>query len=105
MANDHPGLLLLQQLADALIEAELWQEQPPAPAAFASNQPFFADTMGLATWLQFVFLPRCRQMLLAGQTMPPFALAPMAEMQWGDSPRHAPITAQLRLLDQLLGGQ
>lgn len=47
------------------IEAELrrigyWQAQQPKPEAFKFKRAFAADTMSFGQWLQFVFLPRAR---------------------------------------------
>jgi uncharacterized protein YqcC (DUF446 family) len=50
------------------IEEELqkmgaWQSAPPDDAAFESETAFFADTMTLYQWLQFVLLPRVREIV------------------------------------------
>jgi uncharacterized protein YqcC (DUF446 family) len=59
------------QLAAAFadrIERELralqtWQDTPPPPAAFQSRAAFFGDTMSYYQWLQWVLLPRVRQII------------------------------------------
>ena len=48
------------------IERELralhaWQDQPLPESAYDSEQAFFADTMSFYQWLQFVLLPRVRE--------------------------------------------
>ena len=50
------------------IECELrslnaWQPNPPADEVFASKTAFFADTMTFYQWLQFVLLPRVREII------------------------------------------
>lgn len=50
------------------IEAELkqlgyWQSSPLPDAAFDGQKAFYSDTMSLPQWLQFVFLPRVREIL------------------------------------------
>lgn len=57
----------IEQQANA-IEAELkqlgyWQSSPLPDAAFDGQAAFFSDTMSLPQWLQFVFLPRIREIL------------------------------------------
>src|SRR5690554_7850544 len=54
-----------QELAAALRELEAtmratgeWRMDPPEPAAFASIEPFCADTMSLPASLRFVFIVR-----------------------------------------------
>jgi uncharacterized protein YqcC (DUF446 family) len=57
------------------IERELralnaWQSQPPSDEAFESQTAFFADTMTFYQWLQFVLLPRVRQIIEKRGTLP-----------------------------------
>lgn len=57
------------------IEAELrrlgwWSEEPPPPAAFESDQAFFRDTMAFSQWLQFVFIPRVREIVASRGEFP-----------------------------------
>lgn len=74
-------------IAERLIDLEaqlrqlgLWSDQPPAPEALASQQPFAVDTLDFSEWLQFVFLPRVYALLDSGGALPDScAVAPMAE--------------------------
>lgn len=92
-----------------LIEAEmqrlrLWQTAPPAPTAFNSETPFFADTMDLESWLQWVLLPRFDALLDAGTTLPTScSIAPMAEHLWKDqaNKERVHLLALLQQLDAL----
>lgn len=69
----------------AVVEGELkalllWEEQPPAPEALASTEPFCVDTIEFNQWLQFVFLPRIYDMIDRRQPLPRrCGIAPMAE--------------------------
>jgi uncharacterized protein YqcC (DUF446 family) len=50
------------------IERELralnaWASEPPPVSAFESEEAFFADTMAFYQWLQFVLLPRVRDII------------------------------------------
>lgn len=69
-----------------LIERELrvlgwWQEQAPSAAALASQEPFCVDTLTFEQWLQWIFLPRMKQLLEADATLPSVSgIQPMAEM-------------------------
>jgi len=54
------------QLATDAIEAEmrrigLWQEAPLPEQAYRFTQAFAGDTMSCEQWLQFIFLPRVRE--------------------------------------------
>lgn len=69
-----------------LIERELrvlgwWQEQAPSAAALASQEPFCVDTLTFEQWLQWIFLPRMKQLLEADAALPSVSgIRPMAEM-------------------------
>ena len=69
-----------------LIERELrvlgwWQEQAPSAEALASQELFCVDTLTFEQWLQWIFLPRMKQLLEAGAALPSVSgIQPMAEM-------------------------
>jgi uncharacterized protein YqcC (DUF446 family) len=51
-----------------LIERELrlqgwWGEEPPSAEALASQEPFCVDSMDFEQWLQWIFLPRMKQII------------------------------------------
>lgn len=77
----HTALLnLLDALQTELDARDLWSTQPPAPSAFESQTPFFADTMNFSEWLQWVFVARFRAILDAGAPLPASCdVTPMAE--------------------------
>lgn len=57
------------------IEAEMkrigmWQEEPLPPQAYAFQKAFAMDTMAYSQWLQFVFIPRVRQIVSEKGTFP-----------------------------------
>ncbi len=78
------------QLAEQLllIERELrvlgwWSAAAPDPQALASQEPFCVDTLSFAEWLQWIFLPRMKQLLEAGAPLPSVSgIRPMAEMAY-----------------------
>ncbi len=58
------------RIADVLlgVEATLrtsgqWERQQPPESALLSTQPFCIDTLRFEQWLQWVFLPRMKQIL------------------------------------------
>ncbi len=58
------------------IEAEMkrtgmWSAEPPPPEAFNFQAAFAMDTMPFVHWLQFVFIPRVRQIIAAEGDFPP----------------------------------
>ena len=57
------------------IEAELrragfWQDAPLPEEAYDFSRAFGADTMTYAQWLQFVFVPRVRELVAARGQFP-----------------------------------
>jgi uncharacterized protein YqcC (DUF446 family) len=101
--------LLFEQLL--LIEGELrqqgwWTTLPPTAQALASEQPFAVDSMAFEQWLQWLFLPRMRQMLEGGGALPgACGIQPMAEMVLVDRASQArALLALLGEFDQLIAG-
>ncbi len=48
----------------------LWEETPPPLPDLQSQMPFCYDTLRLPQWLQWVFLPRCHQMIKTRDGIP-----------------------------------
>ncbi|NDV89797.1 YqcC family protein [Alteromonas sp. 345S023] len=89
----------LDELENILEEQGLLPNTPPSPSALSSTQPFAIDTMPFTSWLAFVFISKCRQMIAQGQLPPSMAIAPAAEVYL---PNNANIVIeQLYLLDAL----
>ena len=71
---------LLDDLQTEMAQQGLWEQKPPAPSAFNSGTPFFADTMDFSQWLQCVFIARFRAILDADHPLPGQCdVSPMAE--------------------------
>lgn len=94
------------------IEAHLrqlgqWQEESPPASALASSQPFCIDTLTLAQWLQFVFLPRMYHLLETEQALPArCGITPVAEEYFVDaSPAARDLLTALKGIDLLLSGE
>jgi uncharacterized protein YqcC (DUF446 family) len=63
MMNHDLCLELLEELECQLKATGLWSQQTPPSEALMSSAPFCIDTLRLEQWLQFVFLPRMRQLM------------------------------------------
>lgn len=96
---------LLTALADALRQCGQWQLVAPSAAALASSAPFACDSMSFANWLQFIFIPRCQQLLNDGGVLPPCRLAPMAELNWDGQPELEPLLAVVQAIDAQVAGR
>ena len=82
-------LLIADQLL--LIERELrvqgwWETESPGEQALSSQQPFCIDTLAFEQWLQWIFLPRMKQLLESGAPLPQASgIQVMAEQVYGAS--------------------
>ncbi|MGO3414401.1 MAG: YqcC family protein [Kluyvera intermedia] len=71
----------LLHIESLLRQHQHWQETAPHDSAFASDQPFFMDTLEPLEWLQWVLIPRMHQLLDNEMLLPKdFAIAPYYEM-------------------------
>lgn len=100
-----------QQLSSTLqqLEAELrrlgwWEEAPPGPQALASTQPFHADTLAFQQWLQWIFIPRIRELIASEGRLPGRCeITPMGEVAWREkSDEVEKLLSLLRSLDRQL---
>lgn len=94
-----------------LIERELrvqgwWQAQAPSLDALSSEQPFCVDTLAFEQWLQWIFLPRMKQLLEVGAVLPSVSgIQPMAEQVYGGQLKKAgQLIKLLGEFDQLIVG-
>lgn len=99
------------QMADLLLEIEsemrrvgLWGHTPLPAAAFASRVPFCHDTMEFEQWLQWVLLPRMRQVVEQDDGWPNnSAILPLAEHRFAQLPHATSNLAEmLGLFDDLI---
>jgi uncharacterized protein YqcC (DUF446 family) len=68
---------IYQRVVDVLLELEAemralgwWEEERPSATALASQQPFCVDQLAFEQWLQWIFLPRMKAIVEAGQPLP-----------------------------------
>ncbi|QKZ03006.1 MULTISPECIES: YqcC family protein [Pseudomonas] len=99
------------QIADhlLLIERELrvqgwWDETPPSAEQLASQEPFSVDTLDFSQWLQWIFLPRMKQILEQDLPLPNASgILAMAEMVYAnDAHKSRGIRVLLHQFDELI---
>jgi len=61
---------LLLQIEAELRRLELWEGTMPAPKAMMSTTPFCADTLYFNQWLQWLFVPRMKEILEQSLPLP-----------------------------------
>lgn len=62
---------LLKGMEAELAAIGLWESEPPPELSFTSRQPFCFDTLMFHQWLQWLFIPRMKNLIEAGgETLP-----------------------------------
>ena len=90
------------------IECELrrggfWQTETPPASVLASIEPFAVDTLDFHQWLQFIFLPRMRELIDARQVLQEQCnITAMAEVVWADETRAITVINALRQFDETI---
>jgi uncharacterized protein YqcC (DUF446 family) len=62
--------VMIDRIEAEMRAIELWQHEPLEPSRYAFNQAFAMDTMAFSQWLQFVFIPRVREIISAHGSFP-----------------------------------
>ncbi|OUS31509.1 hypothetical protein A9Q99_02770 [Gammaproteobacteria bacterium 45_16_T64] len=102
--NNQQLLVALEKIEEEMVSACLWGKECPDEGAFASSLPFCMDTMAFEQWLQWLFVPRFRDMILAELVLPAESnIAPMAEESYKASSTDASaLIVALRAFDRLV---
>ena len=86
----------------AMREVGMWSDTPPEPAAYEFQMAFAMDTMAFSQWLQFVFLPRVRELVAAGGPLPSQSqVAAQAVREWDGYHEAGPVLDALHAFDAL----
>ncbi|MCP8465471.1 YqcC family protein [Pseudomonas sp. ZM23] len=97
-------LLLIERL---LRELDLWGAEMPSQEALSSLEPFCVDTLALEEWLQWIFLPRMKQIVESDGQLPSAsgirAIAEMAYVSEGERMRG--LLEALGEFDRLIAGE
>lgn len=94
------------------IEAEMrrmgvWQSRPLTPEQMDFKQPFGMDLLTLEQWLQFIFIPRVREIVATRGEFP--SGSQVADhafrewVMWGSRDDAEPLIQLLRQFDSLFG--
>ena len=73
----------LHTLQFALQNLALWEIESPSAEALASDQPFAIDTLAFPQWLQWIFIPKLRVMIIAAQPLPSACGMAAMGQEWG----------------------
>jgi uncharacterized protein YqcC (DUF446 family) len=104
---------IITRAADILLDMEaemrrlgLWEVDAPSAQALASTMPFCHDTLELQQWLQWVFVPRVRDIIENELPLPAKSdIAPLAEYRFQEMERNTDKLINLiRDFDRLVSG-
>lgn len=95
-------LEIFDNIESCMIELGVWASEAPSQKALQSTMPFCVDTMSLEEWLQFVFLPKMREMIHNNQLPPgPAQIAPMAEEVYKEQADKLPLIRLIKKFDEI----
>ena len=100
-----------QRIVDVLLELEAelrkhdwWEEQAPPASTLASQQPFCVDQLAFEQWLQWVFLPRMKDIIETSRPLPTqsgiFVYAEECLRHYGSRSTH--LLALIKRFDELV---
>jgi len=69
--NSHHALAeVLLKIEAEMRECSLWSSETPTDEALKSIHPFCVDTMPFTEWLQFIFVPKMKEVIEQGCWLP-----------------------------------
>ena len=83
----------------------LWETVQPPLEALQSPMPFCYDTLSFPQWLQWVFIPRCGQIVRTRESIPENSdIHPLAEYYFDEADIDAnQLLVQIQRFDELIG--
>lgn len=83
----------------------MWQTEPPPEDAYSFKMAFAMDTMAFSQWLQFIFLPRVREIIEEGGAFPASSsVAAQAAREFDGVPEASGLVELLAAFDALFNG-
>ncbi|RTR32666.1 YqcC family protein [Shewanella atlantica] len=97
---------LLEKLESELRLQSLWSSVKPSPEAMSDSSPFSCEAMPFENWVQFIFIPKMKDLIDRGQALPTnIAIAPMAHHVWSSKKNLHTLILIFDNLDTLLSEQ
>ncbi|WP_413284978.1 YqcC family protein [Vibrio sp. MA40-2] len=100
MMDDFPLIILLQDVETCLRDLCLWDDEAPDESALQSKMPFALDTLQPEQWLQWVFIPKMRDLLEMDQVPYGFSISPYFEQVWQSEKDKSGLILLLNKIDQ-----
>ncbi|MDB1124623.1 YqcC family protein [Vibrio algarum] len=100
MTNDLPLFTLLLETETCLRRLSLWGNEQPEKSALLSKEPFALDTLEPEQWLQWIFIPKMREMLESQLVPSGFSISPYFEEVWKTDSVKLELIALLHQIDE-----
>lgn len=92
---------VIEQLEDQLVQLDLWEDQAPSEQALSSSHPFSLDTLTPSQWLQWIFIPKMRELIASDSEVPiGFEISPYFEQAMAGSAHLDNLLPILQQLDE-----
>jgi uncharacterized protein YqcC (DUF446 family) len=99
-------IAVVDDLEAELRRMDLWELSPPSQQMLASTEPFCFDTLALSQWLQWLLIPRMRQIFAGDGSLPTrSAIHPLAEDCFGHLDDPSTLLMLIERFDRLIGGE
>ncbi|WED27356.1 YqcC family protein [Vibrio sp. DW001] len=100
MTDDLPLFTLLRETEICLQRLCLWDSEEPEESALQSKEPFALDTLEPEQWLQWIFIPKMREMLEQQRVPSGFAISPYFEEVWKMETKTLELITLLHRIDE-----
>ena len=99
-------IAVIDGLEAELRRIDLWEHAPPSQQMLASKEPFCFDTLALSQWLQWLLIPRMREIFAGEGSLPTrSAIHPLAEDCFGHLDDPSTLLMLIERFDRLIGGE
>jgi uncharacterized protein YqcC (DUF446 family) len=96
----------LSEIETEMKRVRLWQTQPLAPEQYQFSRAFAGDTMSYDQWLQFIFIPRVKQIIETRGQFPASSSVGAQAVREFDGNREADrLITLLSEFDSMFGGR
>lgn len=102
MADNQQLKVLLAQLTQLMKSLQLWHSTRPIEHLLESNEPFAVDSLEPQEWLQWIFIPKMRDLIDNQMPLPKgFCLAPYFEECWKNNHDYSGLIRLIKAIDEV----
>jgi uncharacterized protein YqcC (DUF446 family) len=96
----------IAEIENEMKRIDYWQSDPLRPEQYEFRSAFARDTMAFSQWVQFIFIPRVKNMLETGEKFPPDSQnGAQAVREFDGDDRAQGLVALLSEFDEIIRGR